>query len=258
MKKIFLVLLTFIMSAISAHAANWQPIDTNIPNFTLYMDKDSVKWLNGNDCVYAIKYRSGNEPLKIAYIKSSLFDNYIGIIQAGTYEEENYRPTAVLSDPHVFMKPLKEESFLVYAHRYAMGMSRQTETLAFGDGAEEKEVNIKSISYKAKTPVLQSETVPENLKDYVEQVSAELNKNWNPPKSARNTQAIVIINMGADGSLNNYKFAKSSGDDLNDRSVISAIEQTVPFPKFPVNGKNQKSFNFQFVFDYGKIFKSVR
>ena len=37
MKKI-LVLMAFMMSVVSAQAVNWQPVETNNPNLSLYID----------------------------------------------------------------------------------------------------------------------------------------------------------------------------------------------------------------------------
>ena len=53
-------------------------------------------------------------------------------------------------------------------------------------------------------------------------------------------------------------FAKSSGDEYTDRSILTAVEKTAPFAKFPkVNNKNSDKLKFQFVFDYQKYKKSV-
>ena len=94
-------------------------------------------------------------------------------------------------------------------------------------------------------------------KEYVASVCKELDNNWTPPASGRKTQAILIVTIGSDGSLYEYHFAKSSGDEATDRSIVSAVKQTVPFPKFGSMNKNVKNFNFQFVFNYGIFKKSV-
>lgn len=43
MKKKILVLLAFMMSMVSAQAADWQFVETNNPNLSLYIDLDSIK-----------------------------------------------------------------------------------------------------------------------------------------------------------------------------------------------------------------------
>ena len=102
MKKCFLVLSTLLMSVIPACAVDWQVVETTIPNFNLYIDMDSVKPIKDKEYVYAIKYNFTGKPEKVAYIKSDFYENYIGIIQAGDFETDSYRPMAVLDNPHVF------------------------------------------------------------------------------------------------------------------------------------------------------------
>lgn len=267
MKKNVLVLSTLLLAVIPACAVDWQPVETNIPNFNLYIDVDSIKSLKDKEYVYAIKYNNTNEPEKVAYIKSNLYNNYIGIIQAGDFEENSYRPAVVLAAPHVFMKPINDNSFLTFTHKYLTNMSGTNvktaesstgkgEVLpaAVPEGENVKTSNIKPASYKnLKT---EQDMQFANMQEYVASVSSILEENWNPPASGRKTQAIVIISAGKDGGLYGYHFAKSSGDEATDRSILSAIKQTVPFPKFAKTNKNLK--NFQFVFDYGIFKKSVK
>ena len=96
-----------------------------------------------------------------------------------------------------------------------------------------------------------------SLKDYVAEVSIKLNENWQPPKSGQNTQTIVILTIGEDGSLQKYDIAKSSGDEATDRSIISAAEKSVPYAKFSGIKKGVNNIKLQFVFEYKKLKKSV-
>lgn len=266
MKKFFFILSMFLLSAIPACAVDWQIVETNIPNFNLYIDVDSIKQLKDQQYVYAIKYNYSEKIPKVAYLKSDLRSNYIGIIQAEDFDAVSYHPTAVFATPHVFMKPINDNSFLTFTHNYLSdiyGTSSAQKTDLSVKKAEAVPVPQKEIKKeKAETPVsyktakyTQSQ-VSVNMEDYVTAVSAELQKNWNPPASGRKTQAIVIISAGNDGGLYRYHFAKSSGDEATDRSILSAIKQTVPFPKFAKTNQNLK--NFQFVFDYGIFKKSVK
>ena len=85
-----------------------------------------------------------------------------------------------------------------------------------------------------------------------------INANWAPPKSGRNTQAILIVQIGTDGSLLNYKFAKPSGNATMDHSIIAAVEKTVPYAGYSKLVDSTDSLNFQFVFDYKWFTKSVK
>lgn len=266
MKKIFFLLATLLMSMLPACAVNWQAVDTNIPNFNLYIDVDSIKGISDQEFLYAIKYNVDGKPEKVAFIKSDLSDNYIGVIEAGDFEEENYRPAAVFATPHVFMKLIDDDSFLTFTHKYLASMSdnefRANSSDIANDGSipvlsngdqSGQESNTKNVSYKSSGQNI----APVKMQEYVSSVCSILKQNWNPPKSGRNSQAIVIITIGEDGGLYEYHFAQSSKDEATDRSIISAIKRTVPYPSLQNVSKNSKTYNFQFLFDYKLFRKSV-
>lgn len=275
MKKFFLVISSLLIIIAPAKAVNWQPVDTNIPNFSLYIDQDSIKQINAQEYVYAIKYNSANNPEKVAYLKSNASDNYIGVIQAGDFEQKTYRPMAVLHNPMVFMKPINDDSFLTFPHKYVLNMfannnqiaenkpvhkklkktDSQSDNNKIARAKQNESSNIKPAAYLKSSSI--SQTNVSNMKEYVSAVGEILEQNWTPPASGRNSEAVVILTIGADGGLYDYRFAKSSGDEITDRSIITAIKQTVPYPTFPNMNKNIKNFNFQFVFNYGRFKKSV-
>ena len=270
MKKI-LLLMVIAASCTSAIAVDWQQIDTNSANVSLYIDKDSVKNINPNEYVYAIKYRVASNPQQVAYIKSNFDTNYLGVIQSGLFDETAYRPQAVFANPRVFMKPVMKDSFLSFAHTWVCDL---TSPLQQKQVKNETNVQTSKTTKPEKVkPVLRgadgrniksnalnqviNESKAENMKEYVSVTGAKLASNWQPPKSGRNTQAIVILEIGADGSLQNYKFAKSSGDKLTDRSIMSAIELSAPFLKVPELKHGVQSTDIQFVFEYKYFRKSV-
>lgn len=244
MKKIFL-LIALLMSVLPVCAVNWEMIETGIPNLDLYIDTASLIYINNDECFYAIRYKAGDKQEKIAYIKSNSSTDYIGVIQTADYGIDTYKPYTVFKNAHVFMKPIKKDSFLSYSHKYST-TAQNSETVA-QETSVPAEDNIKEVSY----------SLFDNMEDYLSHTAVALNSNWNPPKSARNTQTIVIITVGIDGSLQNYRFAQSSGNDATDRSVISAVEKTAPFMKFPRSAANTRPANFQFVFDNKLFRKSV-
>ncbi len=258
MKKTFLLLMAILATTTCANAVNWQPIDTDIPNFNLYVDTDTISSISDKECIYAIKYQSGFNPEQVAYVKSTLKNNYIGIINNGDYDINNYKPKAVFANAHVFMKPVNGDSFLNFAHNYVVNtvndrLAVQTQSTKV---ANNDDSNIKNISYEIKK-VPQKPTSATTLKEYVSEAAELINANWVPPKSGKNTQAILIVQVGADGSLQNYKFAKSTGNEAADRAIISAVEQTVPYNKFPKVAGDEESLNFQFVFNQKLFRKSV-
>ena len=259
MKKIFLLISAILMSTISANAVDWHYVDTDIPNLNLFIDKDSVKSLNSQECIYAIKFSSNGKPEQVAYIKSNFSNNKIGVIQAGDYEKETYRPKAVFTDYHVFMKALQDDSLLSYANDYARNMltrnlqNSQTQT-AFTPESDNS--NIKPVSYTVYSSK-QKDCGANTVEDYAACVNQDLYKLWIPPKSGRHTQSIIIVQVAPDGSLLNYRFAKKSGDEITDRSVMSAVEQNVLYPKFPTSENSADYLTLQFVFEYKLFKKSV-
>lgn len=266
MKKTFLLMTAMLLAVGSANAVDWQPVDTNIPNFSMYIDKDSISNVNSNECVYAIRYQIATKPEQVAYLKSDAKKNYIGIINAGNFEEDAYKPKAVFYNAHVFMKPVNGDSFLNFAHNYAINtLSDRTIAEAktnaftpdsFAITSSQADGNIKNVSYEIKLAPKRV-TNATNLKEYVEETAGFINENWAPPKSGRNTQAILIVQIGTDGSLLNYKFAKPSGDSVMDRSIIAAVEKSIPFAGYSKLVDSTDSLNFQFVFDYKWFKKSV-
>ena len=269
MKKIFLLLITMLIATTCAKAVDWQPISTNIPNFDLYIDKDSISHINADECLYAIKYKSYNKPEQVAYLKSNSSNNYIGVINAGDFDENKYKPKAVFYNAHVFMKPINGDSFLLFAHNYAVNIVSD-KTLAQAQKNEftppnveqinltEKTFNIENsnnidVSYEIKL-VPQKQSLAKSLKEYVEETANLIKDNWTPPISKKGMQAILIVQIGPDGSLQNYKFAKSSGNKTTDNSIINAIEKVVPYAGYSKITGNSESLILQFVFD-NKLFK---
>lgn len=272
-KKVLLIASLLLITGVRAFGADWQPIDANIPNFSIDIDRDSVNFVKENECVYAIRFRSTDKQEKVVYLKSNFDKNYLGVIQALDYNSKNYNPAVYLTSPHVFMKPVNGDSFLAIAHNYVASIADKNTQLAQNSN--------NMIQYQGKLPTVssgdsgnianpgknvsfikvlspnQKENSAKNIDEYVSITAKQLYENWNPPKSGRNTQAIVIISINPDGSIKNYHFAKSSGDDAMDRSILVALKKNVPFDKFPHIVKNMSSLDFQFVFDYKYLRKSV-
>ncbi len=303
MKKRFLLLMFLLLSGISVNAEDWIPVDTNYSNFYLYVDKDSIKNVSPQEYLYAIKFQSGDKIEKVAYLKSNIKTNYLGIIRAEIYNKDNYHPKSYFANAHVFMKPIDNDSFLVYSHNYISKLyaeekteksdvAVEAKTDAFSpdnvsnEGISDVKQNDEADSKpeirgldsnadngKKIVPKKINETKPQqvqqppqkiqtlsnatDLKEYVAEISTRLNENWQPPKSGQNTQTIIILTIGIDGSLQKYDIAKSSGDEATDRSIISVAEKCVPYDKFSGIKKGADNIKLQFVFEYKKFKKSV-
>ncbi len=264
MRKIFLLLMVLVLfSSGCLYAVDWQSVDTDRPNLSLYVDRDSVKNINPGEYLYAVRYRIGYRPEQVAYIKSNFNNNNIGVIQAGLFDENEYRPQAVFANPRVFMKPVSQESFLTIAHRWVSNSIPQiakepkqnlkNEKL----NQDKKKTTVKENSSQKNVTVEKSVKNVNAMKEFVAVSGKKIQENWYPPKSGRNTNAILIVEIGPDGSLQNYRFAKSSGDKLTDRSIMSAVELSSPFKEISNIKSNTRNIDVQFVFEYKFFRKSV-
>ena len=244
MRKLLLS-IAFLMTILPASAVNWEMIDTDIPNLDLYIDTDSIIYANNSEYYYAIKYKEGDKPEKYAYLKSNSETNRIGVIQTGETAVDTYKPQVVFNNPHVFMKPVNANSFLSHAHEYST--TKQNEGIASDVAPALRDDALKPVGYR----------MTNDLRKYAQETALTLEDNWNPPSSGRNTQAVIIVTIGVDGSLQNYKFEKSSGDEGTDRSIISAVEKSVPYMSFPRQANCDNPINLKFAFDYSLFKKSV-
>lgn len=266
MKKIILSLMVLaLMSCGYCSAIDWQSIDTDSANLNLYIDKDSIKNINPGEYLYAIKYRVGYKPEQVAYIKSNFNNDNIGVIKANMFDENEYRPQAVFANPRVFMKPVSQESFLIYAHRWVSNsipkpveQVEQVQVKNDTSNLSKEKIAEKETSSKAAVSVEKAIKNVTSVKEFVAISGKRIKANWCPPKSGRNTSAILIVEIGADGSLQNYRFAKSSGDKLTDRSIMSAVELSAPYKEVSnILKPNEKNIDVQFVFEYKYFRKSV-
>ena len=62
MMKKFLLSIALLMSVLPVCAVNWEMIDTDIPNLSLYIDTDSLMYINNDECYYAIRFKEDNKP----------------------------------------------------------------------------------------------------------------------------------------------------------------------------------------------------
>lgn len=232
MKKIMFIMALAALT-LPVNAANWQYVVTDNPNVIMYVDMDSVKYVNSDECLYAVRMQVGDKPEKAVFLKSNF--KKLGVVRVEDYEPSSYSPKAVFANPHTFMKSPVDNPLLISAHNYILNsmLIDKYQTVSVNN-------NEKLVSYVNE--------------DYTSAIRQELEDNWEPPRSGRNTQAIMILTIGSDGSLLDYNFAQPSGDDATDRSIISAVEKTAPFERF----SKATPKNCQFIFDYKYFKKSVQ
>ena len=76
---------------------------------------------------------------------------------------------------------------------------------------------------------------------YFRTVQQKVKDAWTFPGGSNDLSADVEFSIGADGSLNGVKIAKSSGDAAFDDSVMRAIKRAAPFPPPPDRYRSQFS-----------------
>ena len=75
MKKSILLLTAILLSVASASAVEWQTVETNIPNFNLFVDNDSIQVDDNGNYLYAIKYFCPSESSSCRLLISSFLAN---------------------------------------------------------------------------------------------------------------------------------------------------------------------------------------
>lgn len=245
MKKLILLSFMLMISSISAYAQNWTPLDTNTNSLLLDIDKDSIQFLNDYTCVYAVKMMKNSQQPKVIFIKADFLTSRLGVIEVEDYLSTTYNPKKVFVNSSAFLKPVNKNSVLKLSYDYTNAIYN------------EKRVGK---SLKADIPQLtsyRSDYKAKNKNEYINNTAKELYKNWNPPKSAKNSSAIIIVKVGKDGSLQNYVFAQKSADEINNRAIMTAVEKSVPYAVFSDDIKTE-NVTLQFLFEYKKFRKTVK
>lgn len=80
-------------------------------------------------------------------------------------------------------------------------------------------------------PDLEGTTAGES--DYVADVQRRLRTWWHPTKTDQGYSSEVRINIGANGTLDNLKLAKSSGNHAFDDAAFNAVRSASPFQPLP-------------------------
>ena len=97
-----------------------------------------------------------------------------------------------------------------------------------------------------------------NFSDYTDTLQDKINSNWRPKAVLKQKSAIATIEIGKDGSLDNFYIVKSSRNKKFDRDIMDTIASSVPMDAFPteINAPNtdvQLTFNCK----RPKLFRNV-
>ncbi|HMK44331.1 MAG TPA: TonB family protein [Dissulfurispiraceae bacterium] len=80
--------------------------------------------------------------------------------------------------------------------------------------------------------------------DYVSLVTSKIRKNWiYPDSNIQNLEMTVLLRIRKDGSASVPQIIKGSGNALFDRSVLRAINKSMPFPPPPQEQEIEARFS---------------
>lgn len=219
MKKLLLCLSSMLLlSATTANAVRWDNVPSGDSGVMLFVDRDNIQYVKPDTCYYPIMYQKEGSSAQVSYIKSNYTINHLGIIRNDDFDATNYNPMYIFKSFQVFMKPVIENSVVSYAHKYVSCLYTESEqALAYCNGRVYEAENGDKIASKLNTP------------KYMNKMKKSIRKNWILPTKGKNKTANVLVNVGENGALNGYHILQSTGEDLADRAIISAIELAAPF-----------------------------
>lgn len=97
------------------------------------------------------------------------------------------------------------------------------------------------------------------FESYVEQVKADIYKNWKTSKETVNQTVEMVISINADGSYNGYKIFDKTSSEQARRSAVAAVNLTAPFAQFPKNEKFiYRTVNIPLVFEQKRFKKRIK
>ena len=86
------------------------------------------------------------------------------------------------------------------------------------------------------------------IDDYMKDMELEIKSNWVPPQNSFKNKTIVNFTILRDGTIQNPKISKSSGDKEFDRTAILALSATgkvTPLPKNFLSDSIDIDFTFE-------------
>ncbi len=84
---------------------------------------------------------------------------------------------------------------------------------------------------------------------YMKKLEAKIKKNWNPPKSDKNTRIVAQFKVYRDGRVSDVKIKQGADNEDANYAALNAINASVPFDPFTSLLK-ASSVDIEFTFDY--------
>lgn len=90
---------------------------------------------------------------------------------------------------------------------------------------------------------------------YMQNLQKRIKSNWNPPKGKESKNVVLFFKINKDGSINNLKVQKSSGNQEVDNAALEAVNTSTPLDPLPEAYKGS-SVPIEFTFDYNVFDKN--
>ena len=258
MKKKLLVLAMCLFTSLSANAATWVAMDSGNENIQIFIDHDSIKYIEEDVCTYAVLYKKGNEEPRVVYMKSDYSTDKTGVIRVEDFIEEKYNPGYYSKHAKAFMKNILDNATFISAHEYAY-QAHHTVTAKAPEATQEPEKeNMKPVAnYEEKDT---SQELAVNLFDaYVAQIKSDIFENWKTSKDTVNQTVDLIISINSDGSYNGYKIYDTTSNEAARRAAVAAVNLTAPFAHFP-NHENyiNQTITIPISFEHKRFKKNIK
>lgn len=219
MKKVLLIVALFMMAIGCANAAQWVNIDTKNNNLLLFVDSDYVDYEKADTCFFPLMVKEMDKSPVILFLKADYKNGRVGIIREDDYEPTKYNPMYVYSSYDVYMKPIVKNTIIDIAYKY---MSCKYE--ASQDA--QNYCNDSLISTQSKKEEV---LTVQNTAKAISQLKNTVLSNWKMPRQGKNREGIIFIVIGKQGGLSGYNIIQSTGNEMADRAMISAVELSAPF-----------------------------
>ena len=258
MKKKLLILAMCLFSAISANAASGVALDSGNDDIQIFIDNDSIKYIDEDICTYAVLYKKGEELPKVVYMKSDYKTDRTGVVRVEDFRERKYNPGFYSKHSSAYMKNITDNAIFTSAHEYAF-QSHYKVTTQYPEAKQEPvKENIRPVANYIEKDTTQEMAVG-LYEAYVEQLKKDIFENWKTSKDTINQTVNLIISVNSDGSYNGYKIYDSTSNEKARRAAVAAVNLTAPFARFPQNENfvNQ-TVNIPITFEQKRFRKYVK
>lgn len=173
----------------------------------------------------------------IQYFEDSIqitYDENVALMLAKSYFEINNYPSA--------LDVIREILAVNKDNKKALSLKKAIELK--GIKPKEEKADDKKTETKEDKPINKRA-----LDKYIAEIELSIKANWTPPKGSNLKKASIKFSLNSEGELISNSVYQSSGMAEFDKSALSAIEASAPYPPFP-KGLDRETLDIIFTFDF--------